>query len=233
MDFTQAYEQMLEQERKKCIQDPDRKSRLHVLGHAEFKFLELVWWPAFGHFIGLHPEYAVRDFKDGIRYLDFAIFTNGMKVCVEVDGHGPHWRDAGRMQFADHLMRQNHLVIDGWIVIRFSYDDIMERPRRCQQLLHQLFGRRGTVHVSSASEPALCPAELLILKEAIRTHDSISSKYIASKLGIHYQTAAKHLHALVNKGFLVPVNPAGQRIRRFVINSNTADFMEISQVVNS
>lgn len=32
------------------------------------------------------------------------------------------WRDANRMQFSGYLMRQNHLVIDGWLwyVLRFS-----------------------------------------------------------------------------------------------------------------
>lgn len=41
-------------------------------GHAEQLFLQQVWWPAFGGFTDLHPEYEVKDFRDGTRFLDFA-----------------------------------------------------------------------------------------------------------------------------------------------------------------
>ncbi|MBW7454937.1 hypothetical protein ACFOLF_28745 [Paenibacillus sepulcri] len=34
-------------------------------GHAEKLFLEKVWYPAFGEFENLHPEYEVADFRDG------------------------------------------------------------------------------------------------------------------------------------------------------------------------
>ncbi|WP_240041267.1 DNA-binding response regulator [Paenibacillus ginsengarvi] len=111
------------------------------LGHAEKLFLGSVWWPAVGHFDHLHPEYEVYDFKDGTRFLDFAYLREPFQVCFELDGYGPHLRDTSRWQFADQLWRQNHLVIEGWKVIRFAYDDIQDKPRRCQQLIQQLLGK--------------------------------------------------------------------------------------------
>ncbi|GAA3405494.1 DNA-binding response regulator [Paenibacillus hodogayensis] len=110
-------------------------------GHAERLFAESVWWPAFHHFSNLHPEYEVVDFRDGVRFLDFAYIHGQIRVCIEIDGFGPHRRDIDRKQFSDELSRQNQLVIDGWQIIRFSYDDVKEKPRRCQQTLQQLFGR--------------------------------------------------------------------------------------------
>ncbi|WP_342779106.1 hypothetical protein [Paenibacillus hemerocallicola] len=89
-------------------------------GHAERTFLERVWWPSVGSFDWLHPEYEVSDFKDGYRYLDFAYIRFPYRIGIEIDGYGPHLRDVSRTHFADQLMRQNHLVIDGWRVIRFS-----------------------------------------------------------------------------------------------------------------
>jgi very-short-patch-repair endonuclease len=46
-----------------------------------------------------------------------------------------------RQQFSDQLIRQNHLIIDGWKVLRFSLDDVKERPRMCEQLVQQFMGR--------------------------------------------------------------------------------------------
>ncbi|XEC95339.1 hypothetical protein AB6A23_01805 [Paenibacillus tarimensis] len=65
-------------------------------GHAEKAFMRTVWWPVFHHFDGLEPEYELRDFKDGVRFLDFAYISGSMKLAIEIDGYGPHWRDLSR-----------------------------------------------------------------------------------------------------------------------------------------
>jgi hypothetical protein len=109
--------------------------------HAEKMFLEKIWWKAVGHFEYLHPEYEVYDFRDGVRYLDYAYLRPPYKIDVEVDGFSSHSRDINRRTFADNLMRQNHLVLDGWIILRFSYDDIKDRPKQCQQIIQQLLGK--------------------------------------------------------------------------------------------
>ncbi|WP_052486899.1 hypothetical protein [Gordoniibacillus kamchatkensis] len=55
--------------------------------HAEREMLRHVWWPAFGHFDCLHPEYEVTDFGEGARFIDFAYIRSGIKVAIEVDGY--------------------------------------------------------------------------------------------------------------------------------------------------
>jgi hypothetical protein len=75
-------------------------------GHAEKLFLELVWWPIFRHFDYLFPEFEVRDFQDGYRYLDFAFIYLSFRVCFEIDGFGPHSRDMNRRQFAGYLPKK-------------------------------------------------------------------------------------------------------------------------------
>jgi hypothetical protein len=110
-------------------------------GHAEKLFLQQVWWPAFGHFNDLHPEYEVKDFRDGTRFLDFALLRHSLKLAIEIDGYGSHSSQISRTQFADQWIRQNHLIIDGWKILRFSYDDVKDRPRMCEQILQQFMGR--------------------------------------------------------------------------------------------
>jgi hypothetical protein len=111
------------------------------LGHAELKFLENIWWPIFHQFDRLHPEYEIKDYNDGYRYIDFAYILPYFRVAIEIDGFGTHFRNITKWHFSDHCHRQNQLVIDGWTMIRFSYDDIAERPRLCQQTLQQLMGQ--------------------------------------------------------------------------------------------
>ncbi|WP_240689486.1 hypothetical protein [Ammoniphilus sp. YIM 78166] len=101
MNFEEQYARFLSDHQ--AARKGERLRRLNE-GHAsaEKLFLETVWWPLFHHFQYLHPEYEVDDFKDGKRYLDFAYLRQGIKICFEVDGYGPHLKNISRWQFADH-----------------------------------------------------------------------------------------------------------------------------------
>jgi hypothetical protein len=50
------------------------------------------------------------------------------------EGYGPHVRNISRWQITDQLERQNQLILDGWTVIRFSYDEVIDLPRRCKRI---------------------------------------------------------------------------------------------------
>jgi hypothetical protein len=165
-------------------------------GHAEKLFLQQVWWPAFGHFNQLHPEYEVYDFKDGSRFLDFAFIRPMFHLAIEIDGNSTHGRDLGRRQFADQLLRQNHLVIDGWRVLRFAYDYVNERPRLCQQMLQQMFGRwLGEERSVTGADPA----EHEIARLALRLCRPIKASDVCRNLGVESKYARRLLHRLVEK----------------------------------
>lgn len=196
----------------------ERRRRLDSdSNYAEKLFVVKVWWPAFGHFDRLHAEYEVRDFKDGWRYLDFAYRTESFKICIEIDGFGAHWRDVDRTRFSDHLRRQNHLVIDGWYVLRFSFDDIKERPRMCQQIIQQLMGKLGS-QSQPRNQPALPPTAQAIMNLAHSYDGPITPKLAAARLGIHRTTAIRHIRSLVKKELLVPARKDVKRICHYRIN---------------
>jgi very-short-patch-repair endonuclease len=187
-------------------------------GHAEKLFLELVWWPIFRHFDYLFPEFEVRDFQDGYRYLDFAFIYLSFRVCFEIDGFGPHSRDMNRRQFADQLLRQNHLVLDGWIVFRFSYDDIRDRPRQCQQIILQMMGRWFG---DAKDELNLTVHEKEIVRLAKRTIKPITPITVSQHLGICRRNAQKQLHQLVEKQVLIPEQSGnGIRIRAYRLKTS-------------
>jgi hypothetical protein len=185
-------------------------------GHAERSFLELVWWPATGNFDDLHPEYEVHDFKDGTRYLDFAYLRFPMQICIEIDGYGPHSRDASRWQFADQLMRQNHLVIDGWRVIRFSYDDVVEKPRRCQQFIQQFL---GVWFAEVPQQVSLSPKEQQIIRIMIRKQSVLTPLEVSEQIGITDRHARTLLQRLVQAKVLLPAS-GDKRIRSYKLNPN-------------
>lgn len=171
--------------------------------HAEILFLRQVWWPIFNHFRYLHPEYEVDDFKDGKRYLDFAYIRPAIRICFEIDGYGPHLRNISRWQFADNLERQNQLVIDGWTVIRFSYDQVKEQPRRCQQIVQQVIGRWLG---DELNQTALTVLEKEVLRLAIQKGESIAPIEIEKQLKLSDKTVKKILSNLVDKKMLIPAS---------------------------
>lgn len=214
---TEAYENWMEMHRK--LSKGERLRRLKdVSRHAEEMFATRVWWAAFGNFDHLHPEYEIRDYKDGWRYLDFAYVCSTVKICIEVDGFGPHWRDVSRKDFSDRLMRQNHLVIDGWTVLRFSYDDIVDRPRQCQQALLQLMGK-WSVRPPAPDTIRLSPAEIAILRLAASTSKPLTPILASSAFGLHRTTAVRHIRSLVTKGYLAPTSPGAKRVCSYRIQS--------------
>ncbi|RKN74133.1 DNA-binding response regulator [Paenibacillus ginsengarvi] len=212
-NFVQAYESFMNEH--KALRNGERLRRLQEgHGHAEKLFLEQIWWPAIGHFRDLHPEYEVKDFNDASRFIDFAYIRPPFRIAFEIDGYGPHMRDIDRWRFGDQLMRQNQLVLDGWKIFRFSYDDIFQKGRRCQQLVLHLMGRwygeRGE------QTPPLLGRELDIARLAASSVSPITPAEVAGHLGIRPEHARKWLSRLVAGGVLRPARDQ-QRIRAYVL----------------
>lgn len=70
------------------------------------------------------PNHRIRG--DGghiVAELDFAHVI--LRIAIEVDGRAFH---SDRTAFERDRWRQNALVIDGWIVLRFTWEQISERP---------------------------------------------------------------------------------------------------------
>ena len=201
--FMNAHSQERKGERLRRLQE----------GHnqAEKMFLKKVWWPSFYHFRYLHPEFEIDDFKDGKRYLDFAYIRPAIRICFEVDGYGPHLKNISRWQFSDSLERQNQLVMDGWTVIRFSYDQLKEKPRRCQQVVQQVIGRWLG---DELDQTTLSFAEKEVLRLAIRKGKAISPIEVEKYLKRTDKTVKKLLTQLVDKKMLIPESGT-KRIRSY------------------
>lgn len=60
---------------------------------------------------------------DGIGVLDFAFVAQ--RVAIEIGGRA--WHSAGD-RFQSDRSRQNRLILLGWTVLRFTWEDLVERP---------------------------------------------------------------------------------------------------------
>lgn len=203
-DFEQAHAAWIRSHLER--RSGERKGRLERgHQHGELSFLRNVWWPLYGNFDHLHPEYEVLDWRGRSYFADFAWLPGALKVVYEIKGFGPHVRDMDRKGYCDELNRETFLQTLGMRVVSFAYDDVAQRPELCRNLLSMLHGRyrfgSGTGDSSSRAEK-----EILLL--AYRLARPIRPKDVHDELGINHRTAVRHLKTLCEKGLLRPL-PCG------------------------
>lgn len=202
MDFTEASDSFIEMHQN--MRSGTRLRRIRSgLGHAELKFLRKVWWPMFSHFENLHPEYEVEDYKEGYRYIDFAYIAGYFKVAIEIDGYGTHARNMSKWQFAEECHRQNLLIVDGWHLLRFSYDSIEGEARLCQQTIQQVLGRWQQTGMLADS---LSISEREIVRLASRSAIPITPVNISKHLQVCTKSAHRLLHGLTGRNWLRPAS---------------------------
>lgn len=203
----------------------ERRGRLlRGHGHGETLFLKNVWWPLYGHFENLHPEYEVLDWRRRSYFGDFAYLPKGLKLIIEIKGYGPHVQDMDRQKYCDELNRELFLQIAGFRVISFAYDDIAHRPEQCIWLLRMLLSR---YHPSHKSTNLLSLAEQEIIQFAITRTKPIRPADVIQHLDINYRTDINVLRSLVDQGKLQAVYSGnGARIRYYKL-SERLEFYEL------
>jgi len=187
------------------------------LSFAELAFLRDVWYVAFRNFNFLHPQYEIRDFKDGIRFLDFACLKGGLRLAIEIDPFGTHARNLSRWEHDDQLDRHNDLVLDDWKVMRFSLDQIQKNQRKCQQKLQHGLGKWGAIQDSQLPDSPIDQAIMTFMK---RRGEALSPIQAARELGWHKSTIARHMAMLAKDHYLLQVGSNNYRARKYILNLN-------------
>jgi hypothetical protein len=188
-----------------------RRERLEKgLGHGETEFLRTIWYPAVGHFDHLYPEWEVRDYTNGYRYIDLAYMPGDAKGAIEVQGYGSHARDIEHWRFKDLCIRHSHLALDGWVVMPFAYSSIIDAPKQCQQFILSLIGKFVTMDI---------PANLTWLEsETIRYARRTLRPFSPSDLSAHLKISKRYsrtlLHRLVELKLLC-VTSGQERMRTY------------------
>ena len=199
MRFEAMHEQWLMSHLKR--RSGERKSRLQRgHGHGERLFLKQVWWPLFGHFHHLHPEYEAADWRGQPYFIDFAWIRGRCKFAFEIKGYGPHVQNTDRTRYRRELNRETFLQTLGFRVVSIPYDDLKESPEITMFLLKSLLAPYITSGDSSFS-----PVEREVLRFAMLAGRPIKPIEIAQELSLNHRTAVKILKRLCDKGKLEPV----------------------------
>lgn len=215
IDFDEAYEvwmhSLLEKET-----NPRVLSRLeNGLEHGTLEFLRSVWFPVMKNFNHLQPEWEVRDFHNGYRYLDLAYLPgNGVKGGIEIQGYGPHARDLDVRRFKDLCWRHCLLTLDDWIFLPIAYLSIKDEPKRCQQLVLSFMGK----FIATDVPTSLNWIEAETVRYARRIIRPFAPSELATHLRITDQHARRVLHSLIDQQVL-HVASGTQRYRTYILRT--------------
>lgn len=200
MEFEQTHQQFIE--RHLVLRTGERRGRLlRGHNHAEKLLLQQVWWPLFGNFEHLHPEYEVFDWNRKSQFLDLAYLPPSGRFGLECDGFQSHVKDMDREKFNYSLNRETFLTGMGWKMIHFSYDDVQNRPEMCRMLL-QLVIAPFLIRTPSTS---LTSIEKEVIRFAWSLGKQIRPKDVMDRYDVNFRTARKYLQGLVGKGMLRPI----------------------------
>jgi DNA-binding NarL/FixJ family response regulator len=119
-------------------------------------------------------------------------------------------------------------VIDGWSVIRFSYDQVKEKSRRCQQIIQQVIGR---CLGDELDQTTLTLVEKEVLRLVIRKGETITPIEVAKYLKLSGKTVRKVLSQLVDKQMLTPASGT-VRVRSYQLGSQVRHIHQISRGKN-
>jgi hypothetical protein len=214
--FMLSFEQMMGDWLHDNISKEKNHRRLEILkkglGHGTVEFLRLIWFPTVGNFDDLYPEWEVRDFNNGYRYLDLAYMPNGAKGGIEIQGYGPHARDLDVSRFKDLCWRHSLLALDGWTFLPIAYLSIKDEPKRCQQLTLSFIGK----FISTNVELQLNWLEAEAVRFARRLLRPITPIELAHHLRISDRHTRRILHKLVELQ-LLSVASGKERIRSYCL----------------
>lgn len=194
--------------------NPRRRELLEKgLGYASVEFLRQIWFPSVGNFNHLYPEWEIRDFNNGYRYLDFAYMPGGIKGCIEVQGYGPHARDLDVKRFVDLCKRGCFLALDGWTTLPIAFLSIKEEPKYCQQIILSFIGKFISCDVQSELS--------WIQAETLRYSRRLLRPFTPLELAKHLRISDRHSRRVLKRLVqleLLKVSSGETRARTYELN---------------
>ncbi|MFC5407432.1 hypothetical protein [Cohnella soli] len=143
------------------------------------------------------------------------------------DGFDSHARKISLTGFDDDRIRQNHLVIDGWKVLRYTHNMVKERPRLCQQMLQQfigtVYGKRG---LGEQTRGRLSSEEKDIVRLALQLRRPVAPIDVRRLLDVESQKARRLLRGLLAKGTFVAAGNGQRRVHAYRLSLTNQQQLE-------
>ncbi|WP_217593269.1 DNA-binding response regulator [Cohnella sp. GbtcB17] len=193
-------------------------------GHAfnEALFTKEIWLKGVGNLNYLKAEYEVPGFGEGYFYVDNAYLRPPYKVGWEIDDFKTHGQHTSRRTFEYERERQNHLVLNGWIIFRMPLDMIRDQPNKCRRFvqftLGKLYGDFG-----ETKEISLPLKQREIVRFANKLQRPFSPAEACDVLGIRPRHARNLLHEMTEQGWLEAASGV-QRVRTYRLGQKGSYF---------
>ena len=124
----------------------------------------------------IHYQYPVS-LGGRTRKIDFALIGARKKLALELDGFRYHAEgQISQSDFSDQLERQNVLMLDNWIILRFSWADVVNRPDYCINTVRRSLIDDDSLHpilASAGIRPHLVQSEALLALSKSRLNGHI------------------------------------------------------------
>ena len=185
-------------------------------GYGNRLFVEKVWWPMVGHFIGLHPEYEVKDWRGRSYFVDFMWKLGEHCIVMEIMDYGSHGKD--RTKYRMDLNLGLFLQSQSYHYIEISLDELKENPSFILTMLRQVLAPYLTVTIEQNGQiiHQFGKIERQLMRHAIRHHRVLLPAKAAKELELHKTTVIKYCRILVGKGkFRAVPSGASGRIYRY------------------
>lgn len=211
MSFEVEHEKWIQ--RHLATRQGDRKDALRRgHGYGNRLFVEKVWWSLMGHFIGLHPEYEVRDWRGRSYFVDFMWILGGHFFAFEIMDYGSHGKD--RTKYRMDMNRSLFLQSQGCHIITISLDELKENSSFILHMLQSILSPylAATTEQSGDILHKFGKIERELMRLAIRYHHVVRPSKAARELELHKQTVIKYCRSLVDKGKFraVPTGTTGK-----------------------
>ncbi len=178
-------------------------------GYGNRLFVEEIWWVLMGHFIGLHPEYEVRDWRGRSYFVDFLWIVGAHYFVIEIMDYGSHGKD--RSKFRMDVNRGLFLQSQGYHYIEISLDELKENPAFILTMLRTILAPylSATTEASGDVVHMFTKTERQLMRYAARHQRMIRPSKAAKELELHKTTVIKYCRQLVAKGKLRAVPTGG------------------------
>lgn len=169
-------------------------------GYGNRLFVETIWWLLMGHFIGLHPEYEVKDWRGRSYYVDFMWILGGHYFVFEIMDYGSHGKD--RTKYRLDLNRSLFLQSQGCHYIEISLDELKDNPSFILAMLRSILAPFLAVTTERSGDilHRFGKIERQLMRLAIRHNRIIRPSKAARELELHKETVIKYCRMLVDKG---------------------------------
>lgn len=169
-------------------------------GYGNQLFAKEIWWSIVGHFLGLHPEYEVKDWRGRSYFVDFMWIAGALRIVFEIMDYGSHGTD--RTKYRRDLNRGLFLQAQDCMVYYISLDELKENPSFILSTVRNILSPylAAVNGKTGARERKYSKIERDLMRAAIRHNRVIRPIEAARELELHNMTVIKHCRKLVEKG---------------------------------